>query len=112
MPDQRVPGPTLCETNSTHLTFSVLGISRSYFKFYCFDIFKLFTFQGVLNSGKEENGTWDHVWGVWVLTHLWDVFSGYNCCTTWVKCASAPSSSSSNVPDYHFLGCSQLNESP
>lgn len=59
----------MCETNSTQLTFSVLCISRSYCKFYCFDIFKLFTFQGVPNSGKEEKGTWDHVWGVWGLTH-------------------------------------------
>jgi len=53
-PDQRVPAPTLCETNSTQLTFSLLGISRSYFKFYCFDIFKLFTFQGSPNSGRGK----------------------------------------------------------
>jgi hypothetical protein len=40
MPDQRVLGPTLCETNNTQLTFSVLGITSNYFKLYCFKIFK------------------------------------------------------------------------
>ena len=81
--DQRVSAPTLCQTNSTQLTFSALGISRSYFKFYCFYSFKLFTFQGVPNSGKEEKSTWNHVWGVQGLTRLWNVFSG---CITWVHC--------------------------
>jgi hypothetical protein len=29
-----------------------------------FHIFKLLTFEGVLNSGEEEKVTWGHVWGV------------------------------------------------
>jgi len=56
-PDQRVPAPTLCQTNSTQLTFSALGISRSYFKFYCFNSFKFLPFKVFLiQEGKKAHG--------------------------------------------------------
>jgi len=35
----------------------------------------------VLNSGEKKRVTWDHVWKVWQLTHLWK-------CGVWLKIAA------------------------